>query len=129
MTLFACKREYEQIDLGKDGCAHCRMTIMDARFSAEIIDKKGKVFKFDDIICMKQYINENNLVEKDLLLFAADYSNPELVVVDCRTATILQSERFSSPMNGNFAVFPSSEKAAAFSKATESKSYTWETIK
>src|SRR4051812_44182655 len=106
LTLFSCKRSYEQIDLGKDGCAHCKMTIIDARYSAEIVTKKGKVFKFDDVACMKQYIKENNLPEAELLLFVADYSNPQSII-DCRKAIYLQSEKFSSPMNGNFAVFAS----------------------
>jgi len=39
--LSACSRAPEPIVYGKDACTHCKMTIMDKRFAAEIITSKG----------------------------------------------------------------------------------------
>jgi copper chaperone NosL len=128
VTLFSCKRGYEQIDFGKDGCAHCKMTIMDARYSAEIVDRKGKIFKFDDVACMKQFINESKLVENELLLFVADYSNLDNVI-DGRKGIYLHSEKFSSPMNGNLAAFSSADEATSAQKEFQAEKYTWQTIR
>jgi len=54
--LTACSHEPDPIRYGKDACAHCKMTIMDKRFSAELITAKGKVFKFDAAECMAGFL-------------------------------------------------------------------------
>ena len=103
--LSSCRPEFEPISYGHDACAHCKMTIMDKRYAAEILTKKGKVYKFDDISCLKKYIKEENKPEIDLSVFVADYSNPDNKFLDARDVVYLHSEVFKSPMNGNFAAF------------------------
>ena len=50
--LIGCNPKAEKINLGKDQCAECKMTIADPKFGAEIVTKKGKVYKFDDTHCI-----------------------------------------------------------------------------
>jgi copper chaperone NosL len=50
--LIGCNPKAEKINLGKDQCAECKMTIVDPKFGAEIVTKKGKVYKFDDTHCI-----------------------------------------------------------------------------
>nr|WP_246229479.1 hypothetical protein [Mucilaginibacter humi] len=59
LLLGACSHAPEPIRYGKDACAHCKMTIMDKRFSSELVTAKGKVFKFDAAECMTAYLKEN----------------------------------------------------------------------
>lgn len=47
----------ESINYGHDSCNNCKMTIADKRFGGELITKKGKVFKFDSLECLNEYIN------------------------------------------------------------------------
>src|SRR5579872_6781969 len=96
--LSSCTNEFEPIDYGHEACAHCKMTIMDKRYSAEILTKKGKAYKFDDISCLKKFIKEENLPEADLTVFVADYNNPGSKFLDARQVVYLHSAMFNSPM-------------------------------
>lgn len=49
------------------------MTISDGRFGAELITKKGRVYKFDDLRCLINYKAENTSVE-NIKYFVPDYT-------------------------------------------------------
>jgi copper chaperone NosL len=42
----------EKINLNKDDCHNCKMSISDKRFACEIVTEKGRAYKFDDITCL-----------------------------------------------------------------------------
>lgn len=124
-----CKPKPEKILPGKDNCAECKMTIMDARFSAEIVTKKGKVYKFDDTHCVAAFLQRRG-VELDNIhqtLFS-DYNNSnEFVKVN--SAEFVVSSQLKSPMGGNAAAFKNG--AEAKKKAAElegSKITNWATL-
>ena len=127
LLLSSCSRSFEPIDYGKDACAHCRMTIIDDRYAAELITDKGKTYKFDDIICMKQYNSVDN--QKDALYFVEDYLKKEAGAIDATTAFYLQHSFFKSPMNGNYAAFATQEDAAALADSLQVQMFKWEGIK
>lgn len=56
MLLPGCEHKPQAIYFGKDACAECNMTIVDKRFGAEFVTGKGKIFKFDDVNCMVEFI-------------------------------------------------------------------------
>ncbi len=56
LLLPGCENGPQPIAYGKDSCADCNMTIVDKRFGAEFVTGKGKVFKFDDVNCMVEFI-------------------------------------------------------------------------
>ncbi len=111
LFLCSCSGNFEPIDYSHDACTYCKMTIMDKRYAAEIITKKGKAYKFDDISCLKKYIKEENLPESELTIFVADYSNTDNKFLDARHAVYLHSDVFKSPMNGYYAAFAKGENA------------------
>ncbi|MBS1776725.1 MAG: nitrous oxide reductase accessory protein NosL [Bacteroidetes bacterium] len=129
LMISSCARKFEPIDYGKDGCAHCKMTIVEKQFAAEIVNEKGRVFKFDDISCMKIFTAENHLDDSKILLFVANYANPEQAFLDVNTAYMLFSESFKSPMNGYIAAFKSTDEAAEFQKKTGAVPADWKSIK
>ncbi len=45
-STMGCNTEPQPIKIGEDACSFCKMSIADNRYGAEIITKKGKVFKF-----------------------------------------------------------------------------------
>lgn len=127
VLLASCKRGYEPITYGEEACAHCKMTIVDDRFAAEVVDSKGKVYKFDDVLCMKQYISEQKK-EGDNLWFVEDYLRKQEGTLDATKAMYLKHEFFSSPMNGDYAAFVSAEDAQHFLDSLGITPLKWENL-
>src|SRR3569833_1323155 len=102
----SCAAKFEPVDYGHDACTYCKMTIMDKRFAAEILTKKGRAYKFDDIACLKRYLAEQGISENEITVFVADYKDPANFL-NAREVVYLHSEQlFKSPMSGNLAAFP-----------------------
>ncbi|WP_276134272.1 nitrous oxide reductase accessory protein NosL [Polluticoccus soli] len=124
----SCSRGYEPIDYGKEACAHCKMTIVDDRFAAELVDAKGRVFKFDDVACMKQFISEQNK-QGDNLLYVEDFLKKDAGVIDAGSAVYLRHEFFASPMNGNYAAFKTIADAQRLKDSLGINTMKWEELK
>ena len=128
LFLGSCNPKPEKINFGKDNCAECKMTIMDAKFGAEIVTKKGKVYKFDDSHCVATFLKrrgvELNSISKTLFV---DYNNGDFIEV--KMAEFVVSSQLKSPMGGNAAAFKN--KAEAQKKADEiegSRITNWATL-
>ena len=122
----ACSRGPEAIQYGKDACWHCKMTIMDKRFAAEIVTAKGKVYKFDSAECMAGYLKENPglATDKQALLFVSYYQAPGSFN-DARKSVFLEAPTVSSPMGGNLAAFGSENLAKRFQNGAAGTIYNW----
>jgi len=109
--LMGCNPKAEKINFGKDQCAECKMTIVDTKFGAEILTKKGKTYKFDDTHCIAAFLERRGVELSNIYhVFFVDYNgNNELVDVD--SAEFVVSSRLKSPMGG----------AAAFRNLAEAK--------
>lgn len=109
-NLFACQEAGPQkINFGKDQCDLCKMNIEDAKFGAELITEKGRIYKFDDVNCMKTYESENTAQIGKAKLYVADFITTELFPIE--NATFLSGGAIKSPMNGNLAAFRDKAKA------------------
>lgn len=128
MCLASCKAQFEPIDYGHDACQHCKMTIVDKRFAAEILTKKGKAFKFDDVKCLTTYAKDAKMPDGDMNVFVADYNNPGGGFLDASTASYLHSDAYKSPMNGNMAAFSSTEMANKAKGSQQVELLTWKDI-
>jgi copper chaperone NosL len=110
MSFVACKPAGpEPIILNKDNCDHCKMTISDGKTAAELITKKGRVYKFDDMRCLLDYKAEKKQVE-----FEGIYVNDYLadnVLIPVEKAFYIKADQIKSPMNGNIAAFKTKEDA------------------
>jgi copper chaperone NosL len=62
----SCSANPEPFAYGKDVCEDCKMTIMEPRFGAEIITNKGRIFKFDDVHCVDNYIQKDKIKQADI---------------------------------------------------------------
>jgi copper chaperone NosL len=129
LLITGCHPKPEKIAFGKDNCAECKMTIVDPKFGAEIVTKKGKVYKFDDAHCLAVFLERRGVELSDIhqTLFV-DYNNSsELVKVS--SVEFVVSSRLKSPMGGNAAAFRN--KNEADKKAAEiegSKTTNWATL-
>jgi copper chaperone NosL len=109
ISLMSCKVEPEPLQFGKDGCHHCKMTLMDNKFGAEILTTKGKIYKFDDVNCMLNFYNGGAVSTEDMKeILIVDFSKPEKLI-DARNALYVKSESIKSPMASNVAAFESNE--------------------
>ncbi|MGN6567635.1 MAG: nitrous oxide reductase accessory protein NosL [Flavipsychrobacter sp.] len=126
--LSSCKQSFEPIDYGHDACMHCRMTIIDKRYAAEILTDKGKAYKFDDMGCLLKYISDNNLQVANAKIFVANYAAPANSFLDARVATYIHSELLKTPMNGNYAAFETKQNAGVPGSETN-KLLSWSDLK
>ena len=75
--MISCNPESKPIIYGQDKCDFCRMSIVDQRFAGEIVTQKGKVFKFDAVECMLNYINNQVEDQRTIkLILTNTYDNP-----------------------------------------------------
>lgn len=115
LLLFSCNTDKtEPINFGEDQCSHCRMTIEDPKYGTELITKKGRVYKFDDLSCMESYVKENAEPTKDAKLYVPDFKTTELFPLE--QATKITGGEVQSPMDGNIATFKNKEEAVEESK-------------
>ncbi len=99
----SCSVGAEALKYGSDNCFSCKMTISDQRFGAEIITKKGRVYKFDDSFCMLAYLKTNILTTGEIKkMYITNFSGNHQLL-DVEQALILQSATLRAPMGGNLA--------------------------
>ena len=101
----SCSTGPQPIQFGKDACDFCKMTILDQRFGGEVITKKGKVYKFDDIHCITSFLRSASIEKTNVAgIFLLDYS-AQKKFVPANQSFLLQSNGLHSPMGGNTAAF------------------------
>jgi copper chaperone NosL len=125
----ACNPVPEKINIGKDACSECKMSISDSRFGGEIVTKKGKVYKFDDVHCIASFLNKRAVELSDIhqTLFV-DYNEPHNFI-EVKKAEFVISSSFKSPMAGNAAAFATKEAAGKKSAELDgSKLTNWSTL-
>ncbi len=127
-AIISCRHKPEPINYELDLCAFCKMSITDTQFGAEIVTKKGKVYKFDSMECMVNFLNvEENKEKEAKLILTVDYSLPKQLI-DAQTAYYVHTDSIPSPMGANILSFE--DKAAAeklISKYT-GELLTWEQV-
>ncbi len=109
LVLSSCSDKPEAISFGTEECAHCKMTISDKRFGAELVTKKGKNYKFDSIECLCGFLLEKTVDENDIATeWVIDYAQPGQFI-PARKAWYLRSEKVQSPMGLNLSAYSTKE--------------------
>ena len=105
----ACNAHPQPLKSGTDNCSFCKMTVSDPRFGAEIITKKGKIYKFDDIHCLLSYLRSNSIGQKEIKdIYLVDFSGKHALAKSTETV-LLKSDDLHSPMGGNVAAFTNAD--------------------
>ena len=125
-ALSGCSTQPQPIRIGQDNCDFCKMTISDHRFGAEIITKKGKVFKFDDEKCIIGFLNSKKVTEENIAgVYFVDFSIPAKLV-NVNEAHFLQCPALKSPMGGNIAAFSNEDSLANTFQKINGNKISWE---
>ncbi len=127
LFFFSCRGERpEPIRLGEDVCEYCKMVIADERFVAEVITKKGRVYKFDSIECMVGYFNEN---EEDIRkAYVVNFLNPR-EFIPAEEAVYVKSPDIRSPMGMNLSAYINEEEARKILEGKRGDVLRWESLR
>lgn len=128
LSFTGCSSGPVPIQYGQDACNFCKMGFSDRRFGFELLTSKGKLYKFDDFVCLKEYIKSVSPAKKDIsAIYCADFSGDGRMskAEDCY---FLQSPGFHSPMNGDIAVFLDRDNADKYQKQFQAKPITWKEL-
>ena len=124
-SIGGCKTGPQAINIGKDGCHFCKMTIMTIQYGGEIITKKGKVYKFDDVHCIKGFLKSGEVKEPDIAqTLTTDYQQAGNFI-EVQQADFVQGGSVHSPMNSNAAAFSGTEAATAANKQFGGNIVSW----
>ena len=126
LFLFGCNASPQAIDYGSDGCHFCKMTIVDKLHAAEIVTKKGKIYKFDASECMVRFIDDFDASTIKIYL-SNDYTSPE-TLIDATQATFLISQNIPSPMGMFLSAFKNKNDAVKAQAEKGGTIYTWEEL-
>ncbi len=110
LILVSCSKSPQPIEFGLDNCKHCMMKISDERYGAELITQKGKIFKFDDMYCMKAFVEEQAYKSEDIhSLWLVDFEKKK-ELLSAEKSFLLENQELKSPMGSNTAAFASEEE-------------------
>ncbi len=118
------------IRYGKDECNYCKMTLTDPKYGAEIITRTNKVYKFDDVNCLVNYINSNQKEAGKIKdIYIVDYSS-EGGFIQAENALFLRSEDLKSPMGGAVAAFKlEKDRDVIHNQLSAAETLSWEKVK
>ncbi len=125
--LFSCNVAPQPITYGTDACHFCNMTIVDRQHASQLVNSKGKAYKFDAIECMVHSLQDEFKPEEIALFLVADFNKPG-EWLDANSASFLVSDQIASPMGANLSAFENQDVAQKMLEKFTGKRYSWKEI-
>jgi copper chaperone NosL len=91
------------VDTRNDACAHCRMTVSDLRFAAQVVAPGEEPRVFDDLGCLRAYLAATPQPGSGSVAFVASYGTKAWVRAG--DALYLQRETLETPMGSGIVAF------------------------
>lgn len=123
----SCKVDQEPINYGHDQCHYCHMTIVDKIHGAEIVNDKGKVFKYDAVECMLNDLHDFESGEPQLIM--VNHYEEATRLIPAAEAHYLISDQLPSPMGAFLTAFPNRESAVKAKAEMGGQLYDWSQLK
>jgi copper chaperone NosL len=125
ISLLSCHTNPEPLTMGKDACYTCKMTLVDNKFGAEIVTKKGKVYKFDDLNCMISFNNSGYEPQENIEhLLVVDFTQTDKLI-DASKMFYCKSAKINSPMGSHVAAFEKKQELEKFNSEWQGSTLTW----
>jgi copper chaperone NosL len=125
MFFSACSTTPVPFIAGKDNCDFCKMGISDTRFGGEVITKKGKIYKFDDLHCMISFLRKGGVKENNIgRRMVMNFNKPNEFLEET-SAVFVACDELKSPMGSNAAGFKDQENATGYSAGKKAEILTW----
>jgi copper chaperone NosL len=104
------------------------MTISNPRFGAEILTKKGKALKYDDISCLVSDLKENPIAaEKISAIYSVDFSSTHQLT-DVKDCFFFETENLRSPMGSNIASVSNKDSLNYYLTNLQAQEISWSEI-
>ncbi|MGE5358426.1 MAG: nitrous oxide reductase accessory protein NosL [Bacteroidales bacterium] len=84
------------LDTRNDACAHCRMMVSSQRFAAQIVAPSEEPKFFDDVGCLREYLQQRPDLAAGTTAYVADHRTGEWVAAD--HAVFTHTQRVQTPM-------------------------------
>lgn len=123
ILLISCSVGPSTIAYNEDQCASCKMLISDHRFGAELVTKKGRIYKYDAIECMVQTL-EKKSEDEYAYIMVTDYHHPGQLI-NAKDAKYIISEERPSPMGAFLSAYASETKIENLNNETTSSALDW----
>jgi copper chaperone NosL len=128
LLLSSCTTGPETIVVGTDNCYFCKMVITDARYGAEVVTKKGKLYKFDDVHCLLSFTKANMIDEAQVKdIYLVDFSGTHSLV-KANESFLLKGDEIRSPMNGNIIAFKNRDSLKKIASQFNAAEINWEQL-
>jgi len=123
--IYGCTVEPQPLVYGADMCHTCKMTLMDPKFGAEIVTKKGKVYKFDDVNCMLGFYHADFEEQGNMAhVLVINYAQPNQLI-EATNSWYLKSELIRSPMASGIAAFATEEEYSHYKREWKAILMSW----
>jgi len=110
--------EARPVRVGVDVCPYCNMTVIDARYAAQMVTRTGKVYSYDAIECLVDHLNGYGGPRVEPReLYAADFAASTAKAAaekPVNELVFLYHRRIRTPMGGGLVAFAQSEDADRF---------------
>lgn len=129
IAIVSCTTTPSKIEVGKDACAYCKMTVSDNRFGAVLLTKKGKSYKFDDESCLRSFLNDNPTMNQKnkqqifLTNFVADHQ-----LIELSQAILVNSVSHKGPMLGTIIAFSNQDSSKHYISIHGGMITTWKNL-
>ncbi len=130
LLLVACESKPNgPVPIGADdACASCRMAISERRYAAELLDRDGNIYKFDDIACMLRFAHSHNVQTASGRFYVTDYETGK-DWIDARQAYFVRLRTsVSSPMASGLVAFRNRDRAQQAGGARVGHSLTFDEL-
>lgn len=124
VCISSCTNGPEPIKYGVAACDYCKMIIVDKRFAAEWVTDKGKVFRFDDLLCFQKFLKTDKTKGTAYL---NDY-NGKQALVKAENLHYLISTKINAPMGGNIVAFVSKQERDSIANELMGNAINWQEI-
>lgn len=113
---------------GTEQCAHCHMTLADARFAGELVTTAGKVIPFDDVGCLATFVATGGMpYDRIHSLWVNDFASPDSIL-DATTAVYLRNDSIRTPMDYRLVALRPGREADSVRAALGGELLTWQEI-
>lgn len=128
LMIGSCSPEKKPINYGSDNCHYCNMTIVDQRYGSEVVSTKSKVYRFDAVECMINFLDDGELKEANVAMKLVNtYDQPEKLV-NATESYYLRSKELPSPMGLYITPFTNQASADSVKKKKSGKVYDWQSL-
>ncbi len=105
------------------------MTIVDKQYGSEIVTTKGKVYKFDAVECMINFLNDGKVDKKDVAMKLVNTYNEPGKLLKATESYYLRSQNLPSPMGLFITPFTDKNQAKKVQNQKGGEIYTWQSLK